>query len=146
MRTAESILQSKGHTVLSVHPADTVLHALGLMAEHDIGAVLVMNGEKLVGIFSERDYARKVVLAGRSSKDSPVEDVMTSHVVCVSPSRSVDECMALMTEKRLRHLPVLDHKRVVGVVSIGDLVKETIADQQFTIEQLQSYITGAIAT
>jgi CBS domain-containing protein len=142
MRTAHDILKSKGHTVWSVRPNETVLHALGVMAEHDVGAVLVLDDEKLVGIFSERDYARKVVLAGRSSKDSPVRDVMTSHVVCVTPERSVDECMALMTDRRLRHLPVLEHKRVVGVVSIGDLVKETIADQEFTIAQLQSYIAG----
>ena len=142
MRTAHDILKSKGHTVWSVQPTDTVLHALGVMAEHDIGAVLVLNDEMLVGILTERDYARKVVLAGRSSKDSPVKDVMTLHVVCVSPERSVDECMALMTDKRLRHLPVVDHKRVVGVVSIGDLVKATIDDQEFTITQLQSYIVG----
>jgi CBS domain-containing protein len=142
MHTAKDILRDKGRTVLSVSPTDTVLAALGVMAEHDIGAVLVMDAEKLVGVFSERDYARKVVLAGRSSKDSPVKDVMTAHVVCVSPERSVDECMALMTNKRLRHLPVLEHKRVVGIVSIGDLVKATIDDQQFTITQLQSYIAG----
>ena len=142
MPTAHDILRSKGHTVLSVRPTDTVLAALGLMAEHDIGAVLVLDGSRLTGIFTERDYARKVVLAGRSSKDSPVSAVMTAHVVCVAPDRSVDECMGLMTEKRVRHLPVVDHKRVVGVVSIGDLVKETIADQRFTITQLQSYIAG----
>jgi CBS domain-containing protein len=141
MRTAHDILRSKGHTVLAVRPSDTVLAALGVMAEHDVGAVLVLDGERLAGIFTERDYARKVVLAGRSSKDSPVSAVMT-HVVCVAPHRSIDECMGLMTEKRVRHLPVVDHKRVVGVVSIGDLVKETIADQQFTITQLQSYIVG----
>ena len=142
MPTAHDILRFKGRTVRSVRPTDTVLAALGLMAEHDIGAVLVLDGSRLTGIFTERDYARKVVLAGRSSKDSPVSAVMTAHVVCVAPDRSVDECMGLMTEKRVRHLPVVDHKRVVGVVSIGDLVKETIADQRFTITQLQSYIAG----
>ena len=142
MPTAHDILRSKGHAVRSVRPTDTVLAALGVMAEHDIGAVLVLDGERLAGIFTERDYARKVVLAGRSSKDSPVSAVMTAHVVCVAPHRSVDECMGLMTEKRVRHLPVVDHKRVVGVVSIGDLVKETIAEQQYTITQLQSYIAG----
>jgi CBS domain-containing protein len=142
MHTAKDILKDKGRIVWSVKPTDTVLAALGVMAEHDIGAVLVMDADKLVGVLSERDYARKVVLAGRSSKDSPVKDVMTAHVVCVSPERSVDECMALMTNKRLRHLPVVDHKRVVGIVSIGDLVKATIDDQQFTITQLQSYIAG----
>lgn len=142
MQTANDILKGKGHAVWFVKPTDTVLAALGVMAEHDIGAVLVLDGEKLVGVFSERDYARKVVLAGRSSKESQVREIMTSQVVCVTPDRSVDECMALMTNKRLRHLPVLDHKRVVGIVSIGDLVKATIDDQQFTITQLQSYIAG----
>jgi CBS domain-containing protein len=142
MHTANDILRSKGHDVWSVKPASTVLEALGVMAEHDIGAVLVLDGDKLVGVFSERDYARKVVLAGRSSKDSQVKDVMTQHVVCVAPNRSIDECMALMTNRRLRHLPIVDHKRVIGIVSIGDLVKATIDDQKFTITQLQSYIAG----
>jgi CBS domain-containing protein len=142
MATAHDILRSKGHTVHAVNPGDTVLSALGVMAEHDVGAVLVLDGERLAGIFTERDYARKVVLAGRSSKDSPVSAVMTHHVICVAPHRSIDECMALMTDKRVRHLPVVDHKRVVGLVSIGDLVKETIADQRFTITQLQLYIAG----
>jgi CBS domain-containing protein len=142
MHTVNDILRTKGRTVWSVGPTTTVLEALGLMAEHDIGAVLVLDGDKLVGVLSERDYARKVVLAGRSSKDSPVKDVMTSHVVCVSPDRSVDECMSIMTNKRLRHLPVIDNKRVVGIVSIGDLVKETIDEQEFTITQLKTYIAG----
>jgi CBS domain-containing protein len=142
MLTANDILKDKGRKILSVKPTDTVLEALGVMAEYDIGAVLVMDDEKLVGVFTERDYARKVVLAGRSSKDSQVKDVMTVHVVCVSPQRTIDECMALMTNKRLRHLPVVDHKRVIGIVSIGDLVKATIDDQQFTITQLQMYIAG----
>ena len=142
MRTAHDILKSKGQAVWSVGPTDTVLHALGVMAEHDVGSVLVLDGDTLVGILTERDYARKVVLAGRSSKDSQVKDIMTSQVVCVALERSIDECMALMTEKRLRHLPVLDHKHVIGLVSIGDLVKATIADQEFTIAELQSYIRG----
>jgi CBS domain-containing protein len=142
MPTAHDVLRSKGHTVYSVHPDDTVLAALGVMARHDVGAVLVMNAGHLVGILTERDYARKVALAGRSSKDSPVRAIMTTQVVCVTPSRSVDECMGIMTEKRVRHLPVLDHKRVIGLISIGDLVKETIAEQQFTITQLQRYIVG----
>ena len=142
MHTANDILRSKGHAVWSVKPTSTVLEALGVMAAHDIGAVLVLDGDRLVGVLSERDYARKVVLAGRSSRDSQVQDVMTPHVICVAPSRSIDECMALMTNKRLRHLPVVDHKRVIGIVSIGDLVKATIDDQQFTITQLQSYIAG----
>ncbi len=142
MSMVHDILRAKGDSVYSVSPDVTVLEALGVMADHDIGAVLVLDDERLVGILSERDYARKVVLAGRSSKDSKVREVMTSHVVCVAPTRSIDECMALMTDRRLRHLPVLEHKRVIGVVSIGDLVKATIDDQQFTIEQLQSYIAS----
>src|SRR5262245_31666746 len=130
MHTANDILKHKGHAVWCVQPTDTVLHALDVMAEHDIGAVLVLDGEKLVGVLSERDYARKVVLAGRSSKESQVREVMTSHVVCVAPAQSIETCMALMTNRRLRHLPVVDHKRVIGIVSIGDLVKATIDDQQ----------------
>jgi IMP dehydrogenase len=112
------------------------------MADKGIGALLVMNGDKLVGIVTERDYARKVILEGKSSKDSTVKEVMTTKVLCVSPERTVDECMALMTDKRARHLPVLDHKHVVGVVSIGDLVKAVISEQQVLIDQLQHYISG----
>ena len=142
MRTAAEILQHKGRTVHAVQPVDTVLHALGVMAAHEIGAVLVMEEERLCGILTERDYARRVVLMGRASRSSAVADVMTPHVVCVSPDRSVDECMALMTDRRVRHLPVLDRKVVVGLISIGDVVKATIADHEFTISQLQSYIAG----
>ena len=143
MYTVKDILHVKGHDVWSVSPNDMVLDVLKVMADKEVGALLVLDGPKLVGIFTERDYARKVVLAGRSSKDSEVRAVMTSHVVCVAPDRSIDECMGLMTDKRLRHLPVVDHKRVVGIVSIGDLVKATIDEQAFTITQLQSYIAGS---
>lgn len=142
MRTAYEIIQHKGGTVWSVNPSDKVLHALGVMAEHEIGAVLVLDGERIAGILTERDYARKVVLAGRSSKDSPVGDVMTSAVICVAPERTIDECLALMTDKRVRHLPVVDHKTLIGMVSIGDLVRATIAEQEHVIEQLQLYIAG----
>ena len=142
MRTVSDILRSKGTIVFSVKPTDTVLDALGVMAEHDIGSVVVQDGDKLVGILTERDYARKVVLAGRSSKDSQIQDIMTTHVICVTPDRSIEECMGLMTDKHCRHLPVLDKKQVVGVVSIGDLVKAQIAEHEFTIAQLQSYIAG----
>ncbi|GMW06605.1 MAG: CBS domain-containing protein [Gammaproteobacteria bacterium] len=142
MQTVAEILNDKGRTVWSVKPTDTVLEALRVMADHDVGAVVVLDGEKLVGIFTERDYARKVVLIGRASRDSAVSAIMTHSVVCVSPERSLEECMALMTAKRIRHLPVLDHKRIVGLVSIGDLVKATIAEQEFTITQLQLYVTG----
>jgi CBS domain-containing protein len=142
MRTVNDILRYKGNAVWSVSPTDTVLHALGVMAEHEIGAVVVMDGSELVGILTERDYARKVVLAGRSSKDSEIREVMTSNVICVPMSRTVDECLALMTDERVRHLPVIDQERVVGLVSIGDLVHATIAEQTEVIEQLQQYIAG----
>ena len=142
MQTVAEILNSKGREVWAVRPDDTVLDALRTMAEHDTGAVVVMDGERLAGIFTERDYARKVVLIGRASRDLPVRDIMTHSVVCVTPDRSINECMALMTERRLRHLPVLDHKRVVGMVSIGDLVKATIEEQEFTISQLRLYVTS----
>jgi CBS domain-containing protein len=142
MRTANDILKLKGSSVFSVDPGDTVLHALGVMAEHDVGAVLVKDGERIVGILTERDYARKVVLAGRSSKDSAIRDVMTAHVICVAPDRPVEDCMALMTAKRVRHLPVIDHKTLIGLISIGDVVKAAIAEREFTIEQLQNYIAG----
>jgi CBS domain-containing protein len=112
------------------------------MSDKSIGSLLVMDGEKLMGIVTERDYARKVILEGKSSKDTSVSDVMTRKVLCVSPERTVDECMALMTDKRARHLPVVDQKRVVGVVSIGDLVKTLINEQQILIDQLQHYISG----
>lgn len=142
MPTAHDILRFKGRTVHSVRPTDSVLAALGLMADYDIGAVLVLDGGTLAGILTERDYARKVALAGRSSKDSPVSAIMTSSVVTVTPNHTVDECMTLMTERRVRHLPVVDGGRVVGVVSIGDLVKATIDEQAFTINELKSYIAG----
>jgi CBS domain-containing protein len=119
-----------------------VLTALGIMADFDIGAVVVLDGEKLVGILTERDYARKVALAGLSSRDAPVTAIMTTEVVTVPPQHSVDECLALMTARRVRHLPVIDNHRVVGLVSIGDLVKATIDEQEFTIRELKSYIAG----
>ena len=142
MRTVADILKSKGNDVYSVAPGDTIFDAVKLMADKEIGSVVVMEGDKLVGIMTERDYARKVVLEGKSSRESSVGDVMTRQVLCASPERTVDECMALMTDKRARHLPVLDHKRVVGVVSIGDLVKAVLNDQQILIDQLQHYISG----
>ena len=142
MTTAHDNLKNKGYAVHAVRPDDTVLAALGIMAERDIGAVLVMEGSELVGFLTERDYARKVALAGRTSKDSPVRDIMTPELVWVAPHRSIDECMALMTERRVRHLPVVENRRVIGVVSIGDLVKATIDEQEFTIRELKNYIAG----
>jgi CBS domain-containing protein len=142
MTTAHDILRFKGRTVHAVRPDDTVLAALGVMAEHDIGAVLVLDGDQVAGLLTERDYARKVALVGRASKDSPVRAIMTVDVVCVPPSHTVEACMAVMTERRVRHLPVIDSGRVVGLVSIGDLVKATIDEQEFTINQLKNYIAG----
>lgn len=142
MKTVRHILHDKGHEVWWVRPDDTVFDSLRLMADKGVGALLVMDGEKLVGIVTERDYARKVILEGKSSKTLQVRDLMTTRVLCVAPDRNVDDCMALMTDKRVRHLPVLDQKRVVGVVSIGDLVKAMIGEQQDLIDQLQHYISG----
>jgi CBS domain-containing protein len=142
MTTAQDILRFKGTTVHAVRPDDTVLAALGVMAEHDIGAVLVVEGDELLGILSERDYARKVALMGRASRDSPVRAIMTADIVCVPPSRTVEECMALMTERRCRHVPVVENGRVIGLVSIGDLVKAMIDEKEFTINQLKNYIAG----
>ena len=124
-------------------PIDTVYHALTLMAQHDIGALLVLDGEKLVGIFSERDYARKIMLHGKSSKETLVREIMSDRVAYVTPATTLDECMALMTERRFRHLPVLSEAgEVLGVISIGDLVKETISNQQMIISELERYISG----
>lgn len=142
MTTANDIIRFKGQTVHAVRPDDTVLAALGVMAEHDIGAVLVVEGDELLGILSERDYARKVVLLGRASRDSAVRLIMTANVVCVAPNSTIEECMALMTERRCRHLPVVENGRVIGLVSIGDLVKAMIDEQEFTINQLKNYIAG----
>jgi len=142
VKIVKDILQAKGSVVWSVEPDASVFEALKLMAEKDVGGLLVMNGDHLAGIITERDYARKVIIEGRSSKETAVTDVMTKKVLCVTPERTVDECLALMTEKRLRHLPVLENKNVIGIVSIGDLVKAIIEEQQLLIEQLQQYITG----
>lgn len=142
MKTVKEILQAKGGVVWSVRPDDSVFDALKLMAEKDVGGLVVMNGDQLAGIITERDYARKVIIEGRSSKETPVVDIMTRKVLCVAPERTVDECLTLMTDKRLRHLPVLDNKNVVGIVSIGDLVKAIIDEQRLLIDQLQHYITG----
>ena len=140
MQTAADILRSKGHEVWSIQPDSVIIDAIRLMAERRVGALLVMQEERIAGIVSERDYARKVALEGRSSRDALVRDIMSTRVLCAKPEQTVQECMALMSDKRARHLPVLDHKRVVGMISIGDLVKSIIAEQQFEIEQLQHYI------
>jgi CBS domain-containing protein len=140
MKTVQQLLESKRYSVVSVSPADTVLEALKVMAEKEIGAVIVIENEHLVGIFSERDYARKVVLQGKSSKDTPVRELMTEKVVCVRQEQTIEDCMGLMTDKRIRHLPVLEHKKVIGVISIGDVVKEMLYEKEFVIKQLESYI------
>ncbi|NNF17938.1 MAG: CBS domain-containing protein [Gammaproteobacteria bacterium] len=142
MQHVKDILAHKSNQVWSVTPDTTVFDALKKMSDKSIGSLLVMEGEKLVGLFSERDYARKVVLHDKSSRTMPVTEIMTRRILCVSPERSVEECMALMTDQRVRHLPVIENKQVVGVVSIGDLVKAIMHDQQILIDQLQQYITG----
>ena len=142
MRLVQDILNDKGHDIFSVDPDATIFSAIETMADRRIGALLVMQGGKPLGIVTERDYARKVALEGRSSRDSKVRDIMSTRVLCVSPDRTVEDCMALMTDKRARHLPVVDHKEVIGLISIGDLVKAMIAEQQFMIDQLHDYITG----
>ena len=140
MHTAAEILRAKGHDVWSIGPDVPIIEALTAMAEKRVGALLVMDNDKLVGIVTERDYARKVALEERSSRQSLVRDIMSHRVLCVRPDQTVQECMALMSDKRARHLPVVDHKKVIGLISIGDLVKAIIAEQQFEIEQLQYYI------
>jgi CBS domain-containing protein len=143
MKTIQQLLASKKHQeVISIAPHRPVFDALVVMAEYEIGALMVLEGEKLVGIFSERDYAREVVLKGKSSKTTAVSEVMTANVISVKLGDTVEQAMTVMTEKRIRHLPVLDNTKVVGMLSIGDLVKETIAYQQGLIKQLESYITG----
>ena len=143
MKTVQQLLESKGTAVVSVKPDALVIDALRVMAEREIGAVLVVDNARLVGIMSERDYARKIILRGRSSQETTVRDIMTDRVVYVRPQQTVNECMALMTNKRIRHLPVLDAgERIAGILSVGDLVKETIAQQEFIIQQLENYIHG----
>ena len=143
MTTAAQILSSKpDKTIYTTTPAASVFDAVKLMAEKSIGALVVMESETVVGLITERDYARKIALMARSSKDTPVRDIMTSPVMYVRPVQTSEECMALMTEKRLRHLPVMDNGKLIGLVSIGDLVKDVISEQKFIIEQLEHYIAG----
>jgi CBS domain-containing protein len=143
MKTLKQLLAEKRRPLVLVSPNDSVFHALTVMAQHDVGAVLVLDGEQLVGIFSERDYARKIILHGKSSRETLVKEIMSDKVAYVTPRQSLEECMALMTEKRFRHLPVIaDDGSVAGLISIGDLVKETISAQQFLISELERYISG----
>ena len=142
MRTVQQLLDTKGQDIYCVHPDDMVLDALKIMEKENIGSVLVEEGDMLVGIFTERHYARNVFLKGRASPKTPIWEVMKTEVICVQPEQTIEACMALMTEKRVRHLPVLRDGQLLGVISIGDIVKSIISEQQFTIEQLEHYITG----
>jgi CBS domain-containing protein len=140
MKTVKQLLSAKGGHVYSAEPQTRVIDALKMMAERNVGALVVLEGRRLAGIFSERDYARKVILQGKSSADVQVRDVMTRDVITVPPTTTVEECLALITAKRVRHLPVVENDELVGVISIGDLVKEVIAEQERTIKELESYI------
>ncbi|MEW5964225.1 MAG: CBS domain-containing protein [Pseudomonadota bacterium] len=142
MTTVQQLLLEKGKEVWSVRPEQTVLEAIRMMDEKNVGALLVMAGDRLVGIVTERHYARNVILKGRASPSTPVREIMESQVLWVGPTQTVEECMALMTAKFVRHLPVIESGRVIGVLSIGDLVKSIISEQRFVIEQLEHYITS----
>ena len=142
MKTLRQLIAGKHKPIAAIEPDATVLHALEIMAENDVGALLVLDGERLAGVFSERDYARKVILQGKSSKELKVREIMTDKVFYVTPETSIEQCMAIMTDKHIRHLPILENcEKVLGIISIGDVVKETISQQQFIINQLETYIT-----
>ena len=142
MTTIKHVLDKKGHNVHFIHPDASVFDALKLMAENDIGSLVVLEDDKLVGIITERHYARDIVLKGKTSPGTPVRDIMSTRVICARPDQAVEECMAVMTERAVRHLPVLKDGRLVGIVSIGDMVNCVIGDQKFIIEQLEHYIHG----
>jgi CBS domain-containing protein len=143
--TVKQVLEQKGSGTYSVSPEATVMEALEIMAKHDIGAVLALEGARLVGIFTERDYARKVAIKGLSSRDAKVGELMTQNVCTITPSHTIDDVMSIMTQNRFRHLPVVDHGAIVGIVTIGDVVKTVIAEHEATIQQLSSYIAGDIS-
>jgi len=142
MHTVKELLREKGHQVWTIVPQATVYEALELMAAENIGSLVVVERGDVAGVFTERDYARKVILEGRSSKTTTVAELMTTDVLYVSPDDTIENCMALMTDKRLRHLPVMENGRLAGVVSIGDIVKVIISEREFTIRELERYITG----
>ena len=142
MKLVQHLLDTKGDEVISIHRDASVFEAIELMADRAVGSLVVMEGDALIGIVTERDYARKVILKGRSSEQTPVGDIMTTKLITAKPQQSVKECMALMTARRVRHLPVVVDDRVIGIISIGDLVQAIIADQQEEIEQLEQYISG----
>ncbi len=141
MANMKQLLKGKGHDVWSIGPEDSAFDAIEMMADKEVGALVVTDGDSLVGVFSERDYARKVALQGRSSRDTKIKEIMTTRVAYARPEQTVEECMALMTDKRIRHLPVMDGDKLLGVISIGDLVKSIIEEQQHVIEQLEQYIS-----
>ena len=143
MKTVRTILQTKGKEIWSVTPDTLVFDALKIMAEKNVGALMVLSDGRIDGIFSERDYARKIILLGKSSHETAVREIMTPDVIAVGPDQAIEDCMALMTAKHIRHLPVLDNQKVVGMVSIRDIVKELISEKEFTIKQLEDYISGA---
>ncbi len=143
MKTVKRILDQKGHDVLSIHPDDSVFNAIQKMADKNVGALVVIEDGKFVGILSERDYARNVILKGKSSPKTPVREIMVTHVACARPEQKIEECMVVMTEERVRHLPVLEKKQLVGIISLGDVVKSIIDDQEQTIEELEHYIHTA---
>jgi CBS domain-containing protein len=143
MTTVRSVLQSKSNDIWSTTPDTLVFDALKVMAEKNVGVLLVLEGDQMVGIFSERDYARKVVLKGESSHTITIRNIMTSGVISVTPDQSIEDCMTLMTGKHIRHLPVLDNSKLIGLISIGDVVKAIISQHEDTIKQLENYITGA---
>ncbi|MGF1613460.1 MAG: CBS domain-containing protein [Gammaproteobacteria bacterium] len=143
MQTVRQLLQAKGTDVWAVGPDTSVYDAIKIMTDKDIGALIVREGGNTVGLMSERDYVRNVILQGRSSKETEVREIMTPRVVCARPDQTIEECMAVMTEKRVRHLPVMDGSQLLGIISIGDLVKAMIEEQQFIIEQLVHYITDS---
>ncbi len=142
MRTVQQLLDEKSGDIQSVHPDESVFDAIQKLANANIGSLIVIEDGRPVGIFTERDYARSVVLQGKSSPTTPVRDIMTTRVIYVQPKQTVEECMAIMTDKHIRHLPVLSDDKLVGMISIGDLVKSIIEDQKFTIEQLETFIRG----
>ena len=144
MITVKQILTGKSGDVLTISPQESIYRALEIMAKKDIGALVVVENEKVVGLFSEREYARNIALKGKSSKVTTVSELMNSKVCYVRPEQTIDECMVLFTQKRTRHLPVLDEEKLIGIVSIGDAVKQYIADKELTIKQLESYITGSL--
>ncbi len=146
MQTIGQLLQSKGKDIWSISPHATVFEALSIMANKDIGALLVIDNEKLVGIFSERDYAQKVILKGKSSKETNVGDLMTRDVFYIDPQNTLHECMAVMTANHIRHMPVLENNRLIGMVTLGDVVKQIISNQEFTIRELEKYISGGYET